>query len=169
MAGERRPSGHEDEPAQRRRISLGDGQSVPYPSPTTAAASSVGRGNPRSGTKPEEALRSALHRRGLRFRKDHALRVDDGRPIRPDVVFTRARVAVFIDGCFWHGCPQHGTTPKANSGYWGPKLARNVARDRANEQRLTAAGWRVLRIWEHTPVEEAANIVVRTLKATPDG
>ena len=149
----------------RRPLSLGEGQFVPYPCPTAAAASRVGKANPRSGTKPEVALRSALHRRGLRFRKDHAIRGGDGRLIRPDVVFTRARVAIFVDGCFWHGCPLHGTTPKSNVDYWVPKLARNAARDRDNNRRLADEGWEVLRFWEHTPIDEAINTVTRVLAA----
>lgn len=145
-----------------RTVSLGGGLTVPYPDPIDAAASAVGRANVRSGTKPEVALRSALHRMGLRFRKDYAVRVDSGRPIRVDVAFTKLRLAVFVDGCFWHGCPEHGTTPKSNPGYWLPKLARNAERDRDSVRRLGDAGWHVIRIWEHVPVEDA---VARTLKA----
>jgi DNA mismatch endonuclease (patch repair protein) len=149
-----------------KSVALGGGVVVPYPHPTSAFATEVGKANRRTGTRPEVRLRSALHRYGLRFRKDYALRVDDGRVIKPDIVFTRARLAVFVDGCFWHACPQHGTTPRSNTDYWGPKLARNVARDRTNELRLQAEGWSVLRVWEHTPVEEAVSIVVQTLEAT---
>jgi DNA mismatch endonuclease (patch repair protein) len=114
------------------------------------------RRNPRRDTGPEIALRSELHRRGLRFRKDLPLRVP-GRVVRPDVVFTRARVAVFVDGCFWHACPIHGNQPRANTEYWRPKLARNVARDRAVDSALQAAGWRVLRAWEHEPPASVAD------------
>jgi len=113
------------------------------------------RANPRTGTEPEMLLRSELHRHGLRFRKDLPLRVRD-RVIRPDIVFTRARLAVFVDGCFWHACPQHGTQPRANTDYWRPKLERNVARDRAVDEALADAGWRVLRAWEHEPVSDVA-------------
>ena len=102
------------------------------------------RRNPRRDTGPELALRSELHRRGLRFRKDLPLRVP-GRVVRPDVVFTRARLAVFIDGCFWHRCPEHGTSPRSNSDYWRTKLDRNVARDHRVDEALAAAGWRSLR------------------------
>jgi DNA mismatch endonuclease, patch repair protein len=73
--------------------------------------------------------------------------------VRPDVVFTRAKVAVFVDGCFWHSCPLHGTSPRSNRDYWGPKLARNAERDRANTVALRRDGWRVVRIWEHDDVE----------------
>jgi DNA mismatch endonuclease (patch repair protein) len=117
------------------------------------------RRNPRRDTGPELAVRSELHRRGLRFRKDLPLRVP-GRVVRPDVAFTRARLAVFIDGCFWHRCPQHGNVPRANGDYWRPKLERNVARDRAVDAALCEAGWRVLRAWEH---ESPAVVVDRVL------
>lgn len=93
-------------------------------------------------------MRSALHRRGLRFRKNLPVRAS-GRVVRPDIVFTRAGLAVFVDGCFWHACPMHATQPRVNSQYWRPKLARNVARDRAVDEALAEAGWHVLRAWEH--------------------
>ena len=109
----------------------------------------------RRDTKPEVALRSLLHRRGRRFRKDYRLDLADAR-VRPDLVFTRSRVAVFVDGCFWHVCPVHGREPTHNEWYWTPKLRRNVARDRIADAALAAAGWTVIRIWEHVPVEEAA-------------
>jgi DNA mismatch endonuclease (patch repair protein) len=109
----------------------------------------------RRDTKPEIALRALLHRRGLRFRKD--LRLDlDGIRVRPDIVFTRKRVAVFVDGCFWHLCPEHGRQPKVNDWYWAPKLERTVQRDQAANAALAAAGWVVIRVWEHEGVEDAA-------------
>jgi DNA mismatch endonuclease (patch repair protein) len=116
----------------------------------------------RTDTKPEIALRSALHRRGLRFRKDYRLLVA-GVYVRPDIVFTRHRVAVFVDGCFWHACPTHGRPPAVNTGYWGPKLRRTMDRDARATSLLTEAGWRVVRIWEHQPVSEAVGAVVETL------
>jgi DNA mismatch endonuclease (patch repair protein) len=106
------------------------------------------RRNRRRDTGPELALRRVLHQMGLRYRIDYAVRTPQ-RLVRPDVVFTRARLAVFVDGCFWHCCPVHGTAPRANTDYWAPKLARNVQRDRAVDEALVAAGWRVLRAWEH--------------------
>jgi len=112
--------------------------------------SEIMRGNRKSDTRPEVELRSALHRAGLRFRKDYAVRPDGGRVIRVDVAFPRVRVAVFIDGCFWHRCPEHGNEPRSNRVYWDTKLSRNVERDREVEARLSAAGWRVLRVWEHS-------------------
>jgi len=116
--------------------------------------------NKRTDTKPELALRSELHRRGLRFRKDLRLDLGTVKP-RPDIVFTRARVAVFVDGCFWHSCPDHrGPLPKSNAEYWTAKLTRNVERDRAYDVAMRRAGWTVVRVWEHIGVPEAARLVV---------
>jgi DNA mismatch endonuclease, patch repair protein len=123
------------------------------------------RANRRSDTKPELALRRALHKQGYRYRKD--FRIDlIGARVRPDIAFTARRVAVFVDGCFWHCCPEHGTKPAANTWYWGPKLARNVERDRAADAALAAAGWSVVRIWEHESLEGAVGVVVAALAAT---
>lgn len=122
------------------------------------------KGNRRRDTKPERKLRSALFSLGLRYRVDYPIRVTSGcRPIRPDVVFTHAKVAVFVDGCFWHGCPRHGTTPQRNSQYWDAKLARNLDRDRRYTRLLEGAGWTVLRFWEHHDPEDAATTVRRVL------
>jgi DNA mismatch endonuclease, patch repair protein len=121
------------------------------------------RRNPRRNTGPEVALRSELHRRGLRFRKDLPLRFPD-RTIRPDIAFPRARLAVFVDGCFWHACPIHGNEPRANQQYWQPKLARNVARDRAVDAVLRREGWTVLRAWEHEPASGVADRVEAELR-----
>ena len=129
-----------------------------YPQPSTVAATSVMRSNRKTDTKPEVFLRSELHRRGLRFRK-HSAPAIEGRRIAVDIVFPRFRLAVFVDGCFWHSCPDHGTMPTANAWYWVPKLRRNVERDHEVTLRLTSAGWRVLRVWEHTPAREAADMV----------
>jgi DNA mismatch endonuclease (patch repair protein) len=138
-----------------RTVNLGRGVIVPYPEPRGEAATKIGKANRRRDTKPEVRLRSALHARGLRFRKDHLLRIADVR-VRPDVVFTKRHVAVFVDGCFWHGCPIHQTIPKTNRDYWVPKLRANVERDRRVDAALEGAGWRVLRIWEHEGVDDAA-------------
>lgn len=109
--------------------------------------------NRRCDTKPERQLRSHLHRNGLRFRKDLLIRAD-GLSVRADVVFPARRVAVFVDGCFWHQCPEHATMPKTNSEFWEPKLQRNVERDRQVNRALTQSGWTVIRCWEHeTPLE----------------
>jgi len=108
-------------------------------------------------TGPELALRRELHRRGLRYRVDWPL---PGMPRRrADIAFTRARVAVFVDGCFWHGCEQHGRSTKSNTDFWKAKVQRNRERDRGTDALLRAQGWSVVRIWEHEPVVEAANRV----------
>jgi DNA mismatch endonuclease (patch repair protein) len=124
------------------------------------------RANRRTDTKPELALRHALHRLGYRYRKDYRLDLDGGRRVRPDIAFTARKVAVFVDGCFWHACPEHGSKPRANDWYWGPKLIKNVERDRVNDAALILAGWTVVRLWEHVPVDEAVGTVVTALTAT---
>jgi DNA mismatch endonuclease (patch repair protein) len=118
----------------------------------------------RTDTVPERELRSVLHRRGLRFRKDFAI-VVGGKRTRPDIVFTRVKVAVFVDGCFWHCCPQHGRRPSKNTGYWSPKLRRNVERDREQTVLLERAGWAVARFWEHEAVHESADTVATLVAA----
>ena len=134
-------------------------RSLPYPDPTSPAITAVMRGNRRADTKPEVALRSLLHGQGYRYRTDHPIRMGDG-VIRPDIVFTRYRVAVFVDGCFWHVCPEHGRIPGGkNAAYWEAKLIGNRSRDKAHTQVLLATGWRVVRIWEHESLGEAADKV----------
>lgn len=116
------------------------------------------RSNRRRDTSPELAVRRRLHAAGLRYRVDFA---PLGGRRRADIVFTRQHVAEFIDGCYWHGCPDHATFPKRNSDYWLPKLARNVERDRETDQSLREAGWTVLRFWEHeSPGDVARRIAV---------
>lgn len=111
----------------------------------------------RSGTKPETLLRQELHRRGRRFRVQYRI---EGLPRRRvDIAFTRARLVVFIDGCFWHGCPEHGRLPKSNREWWRWKLDLNAARDADTDHLLAGLGWRVLRIWEHVKPHEAADTV----------
>ncbi len=122
------------------------------------------RGNRRKDTAPELRLRRALHARGRRFRVDERVDVGAARMPRPDILFTRWRLAVFVDGCFWHCCPEHGRPPKSNGGYWSPKLARNVERDAEDAAALRTAGWAVLRIWEHVPLERAVELVERALE-----
>lgn len=104
-------------------------------------------------TKPEVALRRALHASGLRYRVQIPVL---NKPRRTaDIVFTRRRVAIFVDGCFWHGCPIHGTQPKTNGAFWREKIEANIERDADTTRRLEALGWLVVRIWEHEPVERA--------------
>lgn len=123
------------------------------------------RANRRRDTKPELALRSALHRAGYRYRCDLRLDLPNGK-VRPDIVFTRRKVAVFVDGCFWHCCPIHGSQPKVNQSYWSPKLSANVERDQRNTAVLERAGWHVIRIWEHLPIDEAVQQVRAILAQT---
>lgn len=126
----------------------------------------VMRGNRSRDTKPELAVRRLLHADGLRFRVDF-------RPVgairrRADIVFTRARIAVFIDGCFWHGCPTHHVPSKTNTNYWTPKIDQNRARDRETNRLLTDSGWEVLRYWSHEPAETvAASIEAAYRRRTP--
>lgn len=102
----------------------------------------------REGTAPEICLRRALHAVGLRYRL-HCAPLPDLRR-KADIVFGRSRLAIFVDGCFWHGCPDHGRRRhEVNGWYWPAKIARNRWRDEDTDQALAAAGWRVLRIWEH--------------------
>lgn len=114
-------------------------------------------------TAPELALRRELHRRGYRYRVD-------GSPLpelrrRADLLFTRWRLAIYVDGCFWHSCPVHATIPKTNTDWWQTKLETNQRRDRDTDLRLRTAGWSVLRFWEHTPTADAADEVEDVLHA----
>ena len=110
-------------------------------------------------TGPEIALRRELYRLGLRYRLHRA--VVPGVRRRPDIVFGRKRIAVFVDGCFWHRCPEHRTDARQNSEFWRKKLADNWCRDRDTDRRLVRAGWRVLRIWEHENPRDAAVRIVQ--------
>ncbi|MBU4616253.1 very short patch repair endonuclease [Prescottella equi] len=133
---------------------------MPSTDPLTSARMRAQR---RRDTAPEVALRRELHRRGARFFVDRApLR---GLRRRADLVFPRRRVAVYVDGCFWHSCPQHATSPKNNAQWWADKLAANVVRDRDTDTRLADAGWTVVRIWEHEDPTEAADRVQVALRA----
>ena len=127
---------------------------VTPPSPAKSAEMSRVRSR---HTTPELAIRKELHRRGLRYRVDMPL--SDIARTRPDIVFTRIRVAVFVDGCFWHRCPDHGSFPKTNAEWWHDKLEANVRRDRATDEALRTAGWVVIRIWEHENPIRAADRV----------
>jgi DNA mismatch endonuclease (patch repair protein) len=140
-----------EQPRNPLRASL-----APAPPASSATARKIMKAN-RSDSRLERRLRSELHRRGLRFRKH--LNVMPGVRCRPDVVFTRVRIAVFVDGCFWHSCPVHGSSSKANADWWRAKLARNVERDRRNDDALAREGWTVLRFWEHQEIDEMADAV----------
>lgn len=116
----------------------------------------------RKGTNPELALRRELHRRGMRFRLQVPVPGNRRRSI--DIAFTRARLAVFVDGCFWHGCPEHYKLPRTNTEWWAWKVARNTARDQDTDQLLAGAGWTVVRVWEHEPIRDAADRIVTALR-----
>ena len=124
-------------------------------------------------TAIELRLRRLLHRNGLRYRVDHPPIA--GLRRRGDIVFTAARVCVFVDGCFWHSCPKHATRPKANAAWWAQKLERNVTRDRETDRRLESEGWTVVRVWEHDdPAIVAASITclvntARNRSTRPEG
>lgn len=136
-----------------------------YETPPTAHSSRSMRSNKHRDTGPELAVRSLLHARGLRYRVDHPIRLEGVR-IRPDVVFPRAKLAVFIDGCFWHCCPEHLSLPASNTSYWLPKLEATVKRDAEHSRLLDEAGWRVLRFWEHErPADVAATVGQAVTKA----
>ena len=115
----------------------------------------------RRDTNHELEIRRALHSLGYRFRVDY--RMEPSMRTRGDIVFTRRRLVVFVDGCFWHGCPEHATAPKTNAEWWREKLAANVERDRRVDRALTALDWTVLRIWEHEPVPEAVQRIESSL------
>jgi DNA mismatch endonuclease (patch repair protein) len=118
-------------------------------------------------TDPERALRSLLHRMGLRFRVHR--RPVPGVRREADVVFVAARVAVFVDGCFWHRCPDHATSPRNNGAWWTAKLAANVARDADTDRRLAEAGWEVVRVWEHEDTAGAAERVAAVVRRRAQG
>lgn len=137
--------------------------------PTAPTASSENarrtmRANKRRDTSIELAVRRRLHAAGLRYRVDFVADRTDRRR-RADIVFTRARIAVFIDGCFWHGCSEHYVEPKTNVEYWRPKIARNMERDRQSVERLEADGWRVLRFWEHEDPDVVAERIAAEVRA----
>jgi DNA mismatch endonuclease, patch repair protein len=155
MAGELVPGGPDGEPARER------------PEQARSARMST---LARRDTSPELALRRQLHRRGLRYRVH--LPVPGTPRRRIDIAFIRAQVAVFVDGCFWHGCPAHSTIPATNSEWWRWKLGRNRARDRDTDHLLGAQGWTVVRIWEHESAASAADRVesaVRGLNGVEHG
>ena len=133
---------------------------VPLPS-SEAALKRMQAAKPKN-TLPEKALRSALHRKGLRYRI-HA------KPLKElnrsaDIVFRSGKIAVFIDGCFWHGCPIHGTQAKANAEFWRVKIRHNRERDADTNRRLEDAGWKLIRVWEHEDSEEASERIYNLVR-----
>lgn len=152
-------------PVRPTKVSVGFGEKakVDYPAPLTVSASKRMRATAPTGTKPELVLRSLLHRMGLRFRVDR-------RPVhnlsrRADIIFVRAQVAVFVDGCFWHGCPEHATWPQNNAEFWRLKIEGTRRRDENTNRLLELKEWRVLRYWEHESMERAAQEVRSVLES----
>lgn len=131
--------------------------------PSSPHATATMRANRGKDTSPELALRTSLHRNGLRFYKDRRLVLQPDRRVRPDIVFPKLRLAVFVDGCFWHGCRVHRTIPASNSEFWTAKIEATRKRDIAQTEWLEAAGWTVLRIWEHESTEDGLDKVVNTV------
>nr|WP_112232625.1 very short patch repair endonuclease [Lentzea atacamensis] len=136
----------------------------PAPPASSETTSRVMRRTRRTGTAPELAVRRALHRRGLRYLVDVAP-PGTNRRRRVDVLLRGAKIALFVDGCFWHSCPEHGQVPKANREWWEVKLHGVVVRDRDTDLQLAAAGWLVVRVWEHDDPEQVADRVVALVAA----
>ena len=137
-------------------------RSIHNPPPSSEAARNRMKAARQRDTAAELALRSALHKRGLRYRLNvsplHGIRC------KVDVVFPKANVAVFVDGCFWHGCPVHGTWPKANAAFWREKIEKNRERDIETDKCLINAGWYVVRVWEHDDPEDVAEKIVKIVR-----
>lgn len=130
---------------------------------SSPAARKVMAANRRKDTSPEMAVRRLVHAAGLRYRVD--AKPLPGVNRRADLVFRRARVAVFVDGCYWHGCPQHGSNPRTNQSYWSAKIERNQRRDAETDALLAAAGWLVIRCWEHHDPAFVAKDIVQAVSA----
>ena len=118
----------------------------------------------RAGTAPELMLRKELHKAGLRYRLDGGR----GLPGTPDLVFRASKVAIFVDGCFWHGCPKHGTRPKTNTSFWTAKISRNRERDRQVGQELRSQGWRVFRFCERQLMRDLPRVVAVITRAVAE-
>jgi len=138
------------------------------PVPSSEEARKRMENQPQRDTHPEKKIRTILHQMGLRYRIDY--RPIPGIRCKADFAFIRPKVAVFVDGCFWHGCPEHGTWPKANASFWRDKIETNRRRDDDTNRRLEENGWLPIRIWEHDDPEKAAKKIakhIRTRKKTP--
>nr|UQB94375.1 very short patch repair endonuclease [Mycobacterium intracellulare] len=133
-----------------------------FPAPMSEAVRSRMARQPRLGTRPELEIRRLLHAHGLRYRV--GLRVPELPRRTIDVAFTRRKVAVFVDGCFWHGCPDHGNRPTFNATAWSTKLLKNRERDAATTAHLTELGWRVIRVWEHESPQAAVETIIAAVR-----
>jgi DNA mismatch endonuclease (patch repair protein) len=130
-----------------RKSKVEIGQRINRPSASSEAALRRMKAAKPRDTAPEKAIRSALHRMGLRYSIDAKPVKELNR--RADILFRSLKIAIFIDGCFWHGCPIHGTQAKANAEFWYTKINRNQERDVHTTEYLEKAGWKVIRVWEH--------------------
>jgi DNA mismatch endonuclease (patch repair protein) len=131
------------------------------PAASSEAVRNRMRSTPRKNTRPEIALRSQLHKLGLRFRVD--VSPVRGHRGRADLVFKSPKLVVYVDGCFWHSCPIHGAVPKTNERWWGEKLERNKQRDLRTNREMRRMGWKVIRIWEHENPVTAANRIAKVI------
>jgi DNA mismatch endonuclease (patch repair protein) len=124
---------------------------------SSPAVRSVMQGNKGRDTRPEKALRSAVHALGLRYRTNVRPVLELRRSA--DLVFTRTKVAVFLDGCYWHGCPDHHRPARTNAEFWRAKVEANRARDAETDAALAGHGWTVIRVWEHSPPDSSARLI----------
>ncbi|WP_092537478.1 very short patch repair endonuclease [Actinomyces ruminicola] len=151
-------------------VAVPDALCAPEPGrerPTSKVVSARYAALPSRDTSPEVALRRALWRAGFRYRVQYVV---PGLPRRKvDIAFTRKKVVVQVDGCFWHGCPEHCVPPTRNAEWWRWKIARNQARDHDTDEKLAALGWTVVRVWEHEPVDSAFALVVARLAGARSG
>jgi DNA mismatch endonuclease, patch repair protein len=134
------------------------------PRASSAIVRHVMQSNRSFDTRLEALLRSELHKRGLRFRKH--VNVDPGVKCRADITFRQTRVCVFVDGCYWHGCPKHFRTPRVNTAWWNEKVEDNRRRDRRKSGALRRLGWKVIRIWEHQLSPKGIPPIADTIEAT---
>lgn len=151
---------------QPEPLQVFDRVSTRQPNASWASSATVRRcmqSNKPRDNRLELAIRSAVHGAGLRYRTH--VRPVSGVRCEADLIFTRRRIAVFIDGCFWHACPEHATWPATNAGWWRRKIEENAARDRRNDTELRQAGWTVLRIWEHEGIDRTVNRIVEVVGA----
>ena len=142
-------------------------KSLPAPPPVDAVTRARMQRQGRKNTTPELRIRRILHGRGLRFNVDAKPEPDLRRSA--DLVFRKAKVAVFVDGCFWHGCPDHARATKSNTLWWAEKIEKNRQRDAETVDLLERAGWLVVRVWEHQSPEEAANLIETTVRSRAAG
>lgn len=133
------------------------------PKPSSPAASKRLQVTRQNDTSAEAAIRAQLRRLGVRFRVNTY--ADISVKTKPDIILRDHKVAVFVDGCFWHGCPKHATWPRANRQWWRAKIEGNIRRDLRNRARLRRVGWAVLRAWEHENAETAVKRILKTVRS----